>query len=41
MRKVQLPRIDELTTQQQEILKEIKPIAVYGGAGTGKTLVSI
>jgi len=35
-----LPRTEELTLQQQKILKVKKPIIIYGGAGTGKTLVS-
>ena len=35
-----LPQIEELRNQQQDILKVINQIAIYGGAGTGKTLVS-
>jgi KaiC/GvpD/RAD55 family RecA-like ATPase len=41
MRRVELPRVEDLTNQQQNILKVIESIAIYGGAGTGKTLVSI
>jgi len=40
MNKTQLPKLEELTSQQQSLIKITKPIAIYGGAGTGKTLVS-
>jgi len=36
-----LPKINELTDEQQRILDIEEPIAIYGGAGTGKTILSI
>ncbi len=38
---IKLPEISELTNQQKEILNETGSVAVYGGAGTGKTVLSI
>jgi len=35
-----LPKIDDLTQDQAMALDETKPIAISGGAGTGKTVVS-
>jgi len=37
----QLPLITDLTEEQQMALDEIEPIAISGGAGTGKTVVSL
>lgn len=37
----QLPLITDLTEDQQMALDEINPIAISGGAGTGKTVVSL
>jgi len=36
-----LPMITDLTEDQQTALDEINPIAISGGAGTGKTVVSL
>ncbi|MEA2017159.1 MAG: 3'-5' exonuclease [Campylobacterota bacterium] len=36
-----LPQITDLTPEQQSALSEADPIALSGGAGTGKTVVSI
>jgi len=36
-----LPQIVELTEDQQMALDEVNPIAISGGAGTGKTVVSL
>lgn len=36
-----LPMITDLTEDQQMALDEINPIAISGGAGTGKTVVSL
>ena len=36
-----LPIKDKLTKDQQTALEEINPIAISGGAGTGKTVVSL
>lgn len=36
-----LPRIEDLTIEQQAVLYEEEPIALSGGAGTGKSVVSI
>ncbi|MFK7780142.1 MAG: 3'-5' exonuclease [Candidatus Gracilibacteria bacterium] len=36
-----LPSITDLTKHQQYILYELEPIAISGGAGTGKTVVSL
>ena len=37
----QLPLITDLTEDQQMALDEVNPIAISGGAGTGKTVVSL
>jgi len=37
----QLPLVTDLTIDQQMALAETKPIAISGGAGTGKTVVSL
>lgn len=37
----QLPLVTDLTIDQQMALDEIQPIAISGGAGTGKTVVSL
>lgn len=37
----ELPLINALTTAQQLVLNELKPIAVSGGPGTGKSVVSL
>ena len=37
----ELPKITDLTIEQQVILYEDNPVAIFGGAGTGKTVVSI
>jgi len=37
----QLPQIIQLTEDQQTALYDSNPIAVSGGAGTGKTVVSL
>lgn len=37
----QLPLVTDLTIDQQMALDETKPIAISGGAGTGKTVVSL
>jgi len=37
----QLPLITDLTEDQQMALDEVSPIAISGGAGTGKTVVSL
>lgn len=37
----ELPDITELTTDQQKALNEIEPISISGGAGTGKTVVTL
>lgn len=37
----ELPLITDLTEDQQMALDEINPIAISGGAGTGKTVVSL
>lgn len=37
----QLPLVTSLTIDQQMALAETKPIAISGGAGTGKTVVSL
>lgn len=36
-----LPLITDLTTEQQAALNEVGPIAISGGPGTGKSLVSL
>lgn len=36
-----LPQIPELTPDQRKALNEINPISLSGGAGTGKTVVSL
>ena len=36
-----LPKREDLTDHQQMALEEINPIAISGGAGTGKTVVSL
>ncbi len=36
-----LPKLIELTIEQQTVLNEYAPIALSGGAGTGKSVVSI
>jgi superfamily I DNA/RNA helicase len=41
MKKLQLPIYTKLTLEQQQILDEIQSVGVYGGAGTGKTIISI
>ena len=38
---IKLPEVSELTDQQKEILDETGAVAIYGGAGTGKTVLSI
>ncbi len=38
---IRLPEIEELTEEQIKILDIEEPIAIYGGAGTGKTILSI
>jgi len=38
---IRLPEIEELTEEQIKILDIKEPIAVLGGAGTGKTIISI
>jgi superfamily I DNA/RNA helicase len=37
----ELPKLDELTYDQRMALDEIEPIAISGGAGTGKTVISL
>lgn len=37
----ELPLITDLTEDQQMALDEVNPIAISGGAGTGKTVVSL
>jgi DNA helicase IV len=37
----ELPKIDDLTEDQQMALDEVRPIRISGGAGTGKTVVSL
>jgi predicted ribonuclease YlaK len=37
----ELPLITDLTEDQQMALDELKSIAISGGAGTGKTVVSL
>lgn len=37
----ELPMITDLTQDQQMALDEVNPIAISGGAGTGKTVVSL
>lgn len=37
----QLPRLDQLTRSQQATLQNIGPIALCGGPGTGKSVVSL
>ena len=37
----ELPKIDDLTGDQQMALDEVNPIRISGGAGTGKTVVSL
>ena len=36
-----LPVITDLTIEQQSVLNEPRPIAVSGGPGTGKSVVSL
>jgi len=38
---IKLPEIEELTEQQQDILNKKEAVSVSGGAGTGKTVLSI
>jgi len=38
---IKLPVVEELTQQQQDILNEKGAVSISGGAGTGKTVLSI
>jgi len=39
--KIKLPKFIDLTTEQQETIKDKNPITVFGGVGTGKSVISI
>ena len=41
MSNFKFPNQKQLTKEQQRILNEKNPVAIFGGAGTGKTIVSI
>ncbi len=38
---LQLPKLTELNDEQIAILNEVGAVAIYGGAGTGKTILSV
>jgi hypothetical protein len=41
MRQIQLPNLTNLTDTQQKAIDETDPIAIFGGAGSGKSIISI